>query len=690
MAGHSLGELTALCLAGVYSLEDGFRIVNKRALCMDKAASMNVDPGVMAAVDVPLDLLQKLIQGREDVHIGNINSPNQVVLSGHTGGVKDLCKKIKEMGHRATLLRVSMAFHSPIMKVIHDELEAFVAAIPFHSPRIPVISNTTMAPYPSDPGEIRRILMTHLESPVHWIDNVRTLWNDFGVRLFVEVGPGETLSNLIADTLPEPACIQTCLPSEEVPAFKSALARLYVQGHLKVRGEPKFFRLPAQGTPLDSASAMPGKESSAGVEAPGFQALMERLIQIIMDTTGFEKDEIKPEMDLRKDLSIRSSRLPIIMDAAERQFGITIELEDFINTRTVLDIAQRISGVIARQQGGGLAPAADPGPAREEAPRPPEDEERVKRLVFSRVPIDLPVSPPMKLSPGEPVLILSPGGDDAIAARAGDFFRRDCGVDTISMQYLGGDLGPGAVGHDILTDEGSRAASGRIAAMAAPAGLIIILPQGGAGKIGGMADLPRLLRGFLLPLKAFLESPAKKFVVLIHFRDHADPLGHLLAEGMLGLFLSTAQEYSSVQFRTLEIGGDTDLRTALRGALGRGCATVEIVHRDGGVFTSEAHIAPSVLGDELGMILSPGDVVVMSGGATGISAHLARSLAPFIPRLVFLGENRSGFKRRSGGRRVPGIRLPRRAFPIQGARRSPGRWPICIPRGLRPRTILAM
>ena len=98
MAGHSLGELTALCLAGVFSPEDGFRIVNKRALCMDKAAAMNVEPGVMAAVDAPLDLLKEMIQGQEDVHIGNINSPNQVVLSGTTEAVKNLSKRAEGTG----------------------------------------------------------------------------------------------------------------------------------------------------------------------------------------------------------------------------------------------------------------------------------------------------------------------------------------------------------------------------------------------------------------------------------------------------------------------------------------------------------------------------------------------------------------------------------------------------------------
>ena len=678
MAGHSLGELTALCLAGVYSPEDGFRIVNMRACCMDKAAAKHMDPGVMAAVDAPLDLLKEMMQGREDVYIGNINAPNQVVLSGNTEAVKSLGGKLKEMGYRFSLLRVSMAFHSPIMRVIHDELEAFVASIPFHPPQVPVLSNTTMAAYPSDPDEIKRILMAHLASTVHWMNNVQTLWNDHGVRLFVEVGPGDILSNLITDTLPESACIQTCIPPAEGIIYTTALAQLFVQGHLKVQGEPRWVSLPAFGkppefhpiapaptlrpsehrqsgvpegqkqvspgkpvpAPLDPAPAIMGNASPAIDEAPDHQNLMERLIRIIMDATGFERDEIKPEMDLRKDLSIRSSRLPIIMDAAERQFGITIELEEFINVRTVKDIAQRISGVIARQPGGSLPPATkavDPGPVQDEMLKPPEDEGSLKRLVFSRVPMELPASIPMELSAGESVLLLSPDRDDAIAGRAGDILRRDYGVDTIPMRFMQRALGPGEEGHDILTDEGSGSAAERISGLASLAGMVITLPQGGSGRVRGMVDVAQLLRGLLLPLQAFLQSPKKKFVVLIHSREDTETLGRLLAEGMLGLFLSAAQEHSSVQFRTLEIERDTDLRVALRGALDKGYTAVEIMHRDGSVYTSEGHVAPSVFGDASRMILSPGDVIVMSGGATGISAHLARSLVPYMPRLVFLG-----------------------------------------------------
>lgn len=737
-AGHSLGELTALCLAGVYSPEDGFRIVNKRALCMDKAVGMHMDPGVMAAVDAPLDLLKELLQGREDVHISNINSPNQIVLSGNTDAVKNLGKKLKEMGYRCTLLRVSMAFHSPVMKVIHDELEAFIASIPFHSPKIPVISNTTRAPYPSDPDEIRRILMAHLESTVHWMNNVQTLWNDYGVRLFVEVGPGDILSNLIADTLPESACIQTCLPSAEGLTYKTALAQLFVQGSLKIQGEPRFVSLPAfrktaeshpaaqapasrpsepgrvgsnaveriiqreinrfmletfgpllksnileairqelnptfkeddlssviksmlgdsglledqkqvsfgksASPPLDPAPAIPGQVSPPLGEAPEHQDLMESLIRIIMDATGFNRDEIQPDMDLRRDLSIRSSRLPIIMDAAEQQFGITIELENFIGVRTVQDIARKISEIIANQKGASLQPAAksaDHGPVGEGMPKSAKDEAGLKRLVFNQVTVGPAASIPMELSPGESVLLLSPDRDNGIAGNAGEILRRDYGVDTLPMLFMQGDLGPGQEGHDIRTAEGASGAAARIAGLRSLVGMVIILPQEGSEGLRSMEDVSRLLRGLFILLQTFLQAPqvtGRKFVVLIHSGENTETPVRLPAEGMLGLFLSAALEYPAIQFRTLEIGRGTDLRDALRAALDRGYPMVEMAHRDGRVFTSEGHVVPARFRNLSSLDLGPGDVVVMSGGATGISAHLARSLVPFKPCLVFLG-----------------------------------------------------
>jgi len=274
--------------------------------------------------------------------------------------------------------------------------------------------------------------------------------------------------------------------------------------------------------------------------------------------------------------------------------------------------------------------------------------------------MELTASAPIKLSQGESVLFLSPDRDDEIAKNLGDIFRQDYGVDTIPMLFAEeftreasspskGDDAP-AFGTPSLPkrgkgelivppsgDEGSCKVSQRISSLSSLAGMVITLPKGWSGKLKGITDVSRLLRGLFLPLKAFLQSPAKKFVVLIHCRDDAETLSRLLAEGMLGLFLSAAQEYSSVQFRTLEIDRAADIRAALCASLDRGYTAVEMIHCDGKVFTTEGYVAPSIFRNLSRLNLNPGDIVVMSGGATGISSHLARSLVPFRPRIVFLG-----------------------------------------------------
>ena len=281
----------------------------------------------MAAVDAPLDLLQEMITGVEQVYISNINSPNQVVLSGKTEPVKNFGNRLKEMGYRATLLRVSMAFHSPIMRVIRDELEAFIAPIPFHAPKIPVMSNTTMAPFPADPGEIKRILMAHLESTVHWMPNVQTLWNDYGIRLFTEVGPGDILSGLIYDTLPEPACIQTCLPEAESLTCKSALAQLFTQGQLPPRREPRFVSLPGFGKAAASVRHAPAPGLRPPEPGPAGFKPVERIIQreinrFVMETYGrFFEPNILAAVRQEHDPTFQASDLAAVIQSMLRGSG---------------------------------------------------------------------------------------------------------------------------------------------------------------------------------------------------------------------------------------------------------------------------------------------------------------------------------------------------------------------------------
>ena len=148
MAGHSMGEILALCVAGVFPWQDGFRIINKRAQCMDKAAGLSIDPGAMIAVDVPGEVLQQKLAQRPNVHVTNFNSPRQLVLGGGTDAVLALKAELEQEGYWNAQLRVSMAFHSPIMAVIREEMAEFLAGIELQPPRIPVISNTTQASLP--------------------------------------------------------------------------------------------------------------------------------------------------------------------------------------------------------------------------------------------------------------------------------------------------------------------------------------------------------------------------------------------------------------------------------------------------------------------------------------------------------------------------------------------------------------
>ena len=738
LAGHSLGELTALCLAGVYSFEDGFRIVNMRAICMDKACEMHADPGVMMAVDAPMDALEELMSQRENVHITNINSPHQLVVGGDTEAVKSMGVELKELGYRNTLLRVSMAFHSPIMRCIHDELEEFIAGIEFHPPQIPVISNTTMEQFPADSSEIKSIVMAHLESPVHWMQNVRTLWNDYGVRLFVEVGPRAILSNLIADSVEEAECIQTCLPSVEPVVYRTALAQLFATGNLPARGPVRFVSfgkadkevqpapmVPAKVAPRGalafSASgslehivqreinsfvmesfgrflrpnlleairrdhdpkysehsldgllgqmfpgmgahlvlpqspaleavpvtpAVPAKLSrmaeapaSAAVVGPAALDTTETVIRIIMEATGYERDEIEPDMDLREDLSIRSSRLPVIMDAVESHFGIKIELEDFMDVRTIKDISDRIAAVIARSQPKqSPVKSGAPSPKKEEQPSPEVSEEKqsIRRVVFREVPLQAGSTQLVELSPLESVTIFSATRGTGLRKMAGDVFRRDYGVNIVPLTFIEDGMGPEDEGFDLRTDEGASKAAERLDQTEGLAGMVFIVDEAPATKQLNMQDVSRLLKGLFSSLKTFLESPAKKFVLLLHKTDETEGPSRLLAEGLLGMFLSAAQEFGSVQFRTVRLNEKSQLRDAIRGSLDRGQKVIETIYRDGGAVSRKGVCLPSAYQESERLELGSDDVVVFSGGGYGVTSFLARSLAPSGCKVIFLG-----------------------------------------------------
>ena len=202
VAGHSLGEFSALVVAKALSFEDGLRLVAVRAMAMQKACELN--PSVMAAVlGLPDEKVEEVCAQIDGVVVpANYNCPGQLVISGANEAIDAACEKMKEAGaKRALKLPVGGAFHSPLMEPARVELEAAIRATTYHKPVCPVYQNIDAKPY-TDPEELKRNSIAQLTGPVRWTQTVQNMVAD-GASSFRELGPGNVLQGLIKKIAPE-------------------------------------------------------------------------------------------------------------------------------------------------------------------------------------------------------------------------------------------------------------------------------------------------------------------------------------------------------------------------------------------------------------------------------------------------------------------------------------------------------
>ena len=200
VAGHSLGEFSALVASGALSFEDGLRLVSARAQAMQKACELT--PSTMAAIialpDATVeDICADVSKDGNIVVAANYNCPGQLVISGNIDAVNEACERLKAAGaKRALPLKVGGAFHSPLMQPAKDELQAAIEATEFHTPKCPVYQNVDALPH-TDPAEIKLNLIAQLTAPVKWTYEVQKMIAD-GATDFTECGPGKALQGMIA------------------------------------------------------------------------------------------------------------------------------------------------------------------------------------------------------------------------------------------------------------------------------------------------------------------------------------------------------------------------------------------------------------------------------------------------------------------------------------------------------------
>jgi [acyl-carrier-protein] S-malonyltransferase len=202
VAGHSLGEFSALTAAGAIDFELGLQLVSQRAEAMQKAC--NLESGTMAAVlgleDETVEEICRQTQGV--VVAANYNCPGQLVISGGASAIASACEAFKAAGaRRALILPVSGAFHSPLMEPARSELAQAIDATPFSTPLCPIYQNTT-AQAVNDPLEIQNNLIAQLTAPVKWTQSIQAMIQN-GITEFIEVGPGKVLQGLVKKINPE-------------------------------------------------------------------------------------------------------------------------------------------------------------------------------------------------------------------------------------------------------------------------------------------------------------------------------------------------------------------------------------------------------------------------------------------------------------------------------------------------------
>ena len=199
VAGHSLGEFSALTAAGALTFEDGLKLVYKRALAMQKACE--IQESTMAAIlALPDETVERICAevtaGGDLVVAANYNTPGQIAISGTMQGIEKACKALLEAGaKRALPLKVGGAFHSPLMQPAKEELEAAIKATTISTPRCPVYQNVDAKPH-TNPEEIKNNLIAQLTSSVRWTASVKEMIKD-GATEFIECGPGNVLQGMI-------------------------------------------------------------------------------------------------------------------------------------------------------------------------------------------------------------------------------------------------------------------------------------------------------------------------------------------------------------------------------------------------------------------------------------------------------------------------------------------------------------
>lgn len=336
LCGHSLGELIALCLAGVYAPETAWYILDTRAQHMSELEARATRETGMMAVHAEAQLIEEARRLWPALYVSNYNTPKQYIVSGPRDMLMEARKHFRKQRLPAIMLNVSLAFHHPAMRVLRDMSLRRLNALAMQSPQLPLLSCVTTGFYPQQQWEICEYIADLDENAVRWVECVRQMWTRDGIRHFVELGPQDTLCGLVTDIEPRSLCLSASRKGHEAEGLRRTCAQLYALGHLPAVGL-KAHAARWEGTAVPAAGPV-SPASRPVTDMPPLGPLARRIVALLEETAGLPAGSVTPQWDLRYDLSLRSSRFPLLVQQLETVLGRSVSFEALMGVMTVGDL----------------------------------------------------------------------------------------------------------------------------------------------------------------------------------------------------------------------------------------------------------------------------------------------------------------------------------------------------------------
>lgn len=355
ICGHSLGELVALCLSGVYSPESAWHLFEIRSAHMTRLEENSDNERGMLAISADYEIVRQALKEYPDLRISNCNTAKQYILGGSRSQLLELRKNLRRKHIPAFMLGINLAFHNPSMRVLRDLSLRRLNGLEMHAPQIPLLSCITAGAYPQTQMEICRYIADLDENTVDWPKSINAIRKEYKIQHFLELGPQETLCGLVNEIYPQARCFPASRKGHESMAMRQLCARLYSLGLLRDKNISSLASQKNSSKPCKSEYApktAPMPES--GEQSPAWKTVM----QLIAEESGHAVQDLRPELDLRYDLALRSSRFPFLVQEAERRLNRQIALENLLRISTVGDLANFLTGETPVVQNADSAPAA--------------------------------------------------------------------------------------------------------------------------------------------------------------------------------------------------------------------------------------------------------------------------------------------------------------------------------------------